>query len=160
MATYTIKQENGTARLFADGVITDAKLTVRNGADKELYYFLPKGYESVQGQAKTVLVDKAIAEKGSYTLKERVHVVRTGSGTANKEFNPADWLSGDDKTAYEALVKKATETHELRSMGFADATLEELNELQVTLATMRAKEVAKKAEKAAEAEKVGKGKKA
>jgi len=145
MATFTIKSTKDGIKLFADGKETDAKLVIRNGADKEPYYFLPKGYESVQGQAKVVLVDKAIAEKGEYTLKERVHVKRTGSGTKAQEFNPAEWLSGDDKIAYEALIAKATEAHELRKMGFADASLEELLELQKMLQVMRAKE-AKKAE--------------
>jgi hypothetical protein len=137
MAIYTIRKINDTAHLYKDGELTDAKLTIRKGADGNPYFFLPKGYEEVQGQVKTILVEKAIAEFGEYTLKPRVRINRAKGGKAST-FNPAEWLNEEDRKTYEALVAKATEVYNLRMSGFADATPAELLELQAMLQRMRA----------------------
>jgi len=154
MATFTIKKLNGKAVLLKNDELTEAKLVVRNGADGEPYYFLPKGYEEVQGQVKVVLAEKAIAESGSYTLKERQHINRGTTGTKEPEFNPVNWLTGDDKTTYEALVKKATEAAELKKSLFADATIEEVLYMQKMLADMRKKDAELKAKHEAEDTKI------
>jgi hypothetical protein len=136
MAIYTIRKINDTAHLYKDGELTDAKLTIRKGADGNPYFFLPKGYPEIQGQVKVVLVEKAIAESGEYVLKPRVRINRKGGKSST--FNPAEWLNEEDRRTYEALVAKATEVYNLRMSGFADATPAELLELQAMLQRMRA----------------------
>lgn len=144
MANYTIKENNGTMNLYKDGELTDAKLTIRNGADKQEYYFLPKGYEEIQGQAKVVLVNKAIAETGEYVLKERVRLNREcGTKGKKSDFNPADWLDGEDKAKYEELVKKAEETSKLRE-DFKDCSPAELREIQKLIEKMRTQKITAK----------------